>query len=150
METNNVTVAPDHYNANQLVTYKVIEDGTPTYPTAKVVDIEYYMQLGRTAQQALNNRMTQIRQLEGELEGWMENDSSADEIVSEICQIFGFNPTKEIQFEANVTVTGTVSIPLSQLSEFDIDDLDLSVYVDSHSYTVDADAEVDNISRTDF
>jgi len=39
METNNETVVPEHYNPNQLVTYKVIENGSTTYPTVKVTDI---------------------------------------------------------------------------------------------------------------
>lgn len=149
METNNETMVPEHYNPNQLVTYKVIDNGSSTYPTAKVVDIEYAMQLGRTAQQALNNRMTQIRQLEQELPTWIDEESSAADIVSEICQIFGFNPEKEVHFEATATITGTVMVPLSQFSEFDISDLDLTFYVDSHSYTIDADGEVDNIYRAD-
>lgn len=150
METNNEIVVPEHYNPNQLVTYKVIQDGVSTYPTAKVVDVEYAMQLGRTAQKALNDRVAQIRQLEGELAGWLENENDADTIVSEICQIFGFTTEKEIHFEATATITGTVSVPLSQLADFDIDELDLTFYIDSHSYSVDADGEIDSISQTDF
>lgn len=147
METTNEIVVPEHYNPNQLVTYKVIESGAASYPTIKVVDMEYYLQLGRTAQEGLNNRVSQIRQLEGELESWLENANDAETIVSEICQIFGFNPEKEIHFEASATITGVVRVPLSQLSEFDIDDLDLTVYADSHSYDVDLDVELDNIYK---
>jgi hypothetical protein len=147
METTNQILVPEHYNPNQIVTYKVIQNGDISYPTAKVVDIEYAMELGRTAQRALNDRVAQIRQLEGELESWLENANDADTIVSEICQIFGFNPEKEIQFEASATITGTVRVPLSQLSEFDIDDLDLTVYADAHGYDVDLDVEVDNIYK---
>ena len=42
METTNETVVPEHYNANQLVTYKVIStEGIATYPTVKVADLEW-------------------------------------------------------------------------------------------------------------
>ena len=45
METTNETVAPLHYNPNQLVTYKVIDldaaEQTTSWPTVKVVDLEW-------------------------------------------------------------------------------------------------------------
>ena len=144
--TTNEIVVPEHYNPNQLVTYKVISNENISYPTAKVVDVEYALELGRTAQRTLNDRMSEIRSLEGELTTWIDEDSSAEEIVDSICRIFGFNPEKEIQFEATATITGTVRVPLSQLSDFDIDDLDLNVYADAHGYDVDLDVEVDNIT----
>lgn len=154
METTNETVVPVHYNPNQLVTYKVIDLDSPeqtiSYPTAKVVDIEYALELARRTQKALDKQAALIRQLEGELVGWIENESSAEDIVSEICNIFGFSATKEIHFEATATITGTVSVPLSELSSFDIDDVDLTVYADSHSHDVEVDIEVDNISTIDY
>ena len=152
--TTNEIVVPEHYNPNQLVTYKVIDldapDQTISYPTSKVVDIEWKLEQIRHTDKALTKLAGQVRQLEGELESWLENANDADTIVSEICEIFGFNPEKEISFEATATITGTVRIPLTQLADFDIDDLDLNVYADSHSYDVDVDIEVDNISTTDF
>ena len=145
--TTNEIVVPEHYNPNQIVTYKRIDLETkqPAFVTEKVTQIEWDLEQMRHNTKVLSELRTQIRQLEGELESWLENANDADTIVSEICQIFGFNPEKEIQFEASATITGTVRVPLSQLSEFDIDDLDLNVYADAHGYDVDLDVEVDNI-----
>jgi hypothetical protein len=150
METTNETVVPEHYNPNQLVSYKVIDSqGGVSYPLTKVTEIEYQLENARYYQRVLDNQRSSIRSLEEALVGWLENDESAVTIVSEICEMFGFSPEKEIQFEATATITGTVSIPLSELADFDIDSLDLNVYVDSHSYNVDADIEVDHISVID-
>ena len=143
METTNETVVPEHYNANQLVTYKVIENGETTYPTKKVNDIEYDLDRGRYWKNAWSELSGKVASLENDLSEFLDMD--AEDIVVSICEIFGFNPSKEIEFEASVTVTGTVQIPLADLKDFDIESLDLYVNVES-SYEIDADAEVDNIT----
>ena len=147
METNNETVVPEHYNANQLVTYKVIENGVATYPTTKVNDLEYTLDRGRYWTKQWNDLSGKVARLENDLEQYLDMDS--EEIISAICEIFGFNPTKEIEFEATATITGRVLVALSDLASFDIDDMDLTVYADSHSHEVEVDVEVDHISRVD-
>ena len=147
METTE-TVVPAHYNPNQLVTYKVIDldarDQTISYPTVKVTDIEWDLEQNRHNTKNLAQYISRANMLENRLADYLDMDS--EEIVSDICSIFGFNPTKEIEFEATATITGTVSIPLADLKDFDIDNLDLYVNVDSYAYDVSADAEVDNIT----
>lgn len=146
METTE-TVVPAHYNPNQLVTYKVIDldatDQTISYPTVKVTDIEWDLEQSRRTSKRLSEYSDKVGQLENRLADYLDMDS--EEIVSDICSIFGFNPTKEIEFEASVTVTGTVEIPLAEYKDFDIDNLNLYVNVDSYEYAINADAEVDNI-----
>jgi hypothetical protein len=85
--------------------------------------------------------------LESRLPDYLDMDS--EDIVSDICSIFGFNPTKQIEFEATARITGTVDIPLSELKDFDIDNIDLYVNVDSYGYNIDADAEIEDLTRTD-
>jgi hypothetical protein len=146
METTE-TVVPEHYNSNQLVTYKVIENGVATYPTVKVVDLEWDLYQNRSNAASLSQYISKVNQLENRLPDYLDMDS--EDIVSDICSIFGFNPTKEIEFEATATITGRVLVPLSDLANFDIDDIDLTVYADSHSHDVEVDVEVDHISRVD-
>jgi hypothetical protein len=148
METTEQLV-PEHYNPHQLVTYKVITDGNASYPTSKVTDLEWKLEQSRRDSSRLVDINTKIYRLEDNLVSWIENDESAETIVSEICDLFGFNPTKEISFEATATITGTISIPLKDLADFDIDSLDLSVSVDSYEYNIDADVEIDHVSRLD-
>ena len=148
METNNETVVPAHYNPNQLVTYKVIDldatDQTISYPTVKVTEIEWDLEQARRKSKRLSEYSDKVGQLENRLPDYLDMDS--EEIIADICSIFGLNPTREIEFEATATITGTVSIPLSDLKDFDIDNLDLYVNVDSYAYEISADAEVENIS----
>jgi hypothetical protein len=143
METNNEVVAPEHYNPNQLVTYKVIDGSEVTFPTKKVTDIEYDLDRGRYWKNQWAEISSKVARLDNDLYEYLEMDS--EDIVSAICDIFGFNPTKEIEFEASVTVTGTVQVALADLKDFDIDQLDLTISVDSYSYEINADAEVDNV-----
>lgn len=147
METTNETVVPEHYNPNQLVTYKVIENGNATYPTVKVVDLEWDLYQKRTNTANLSQYISKVNDLENRLADYLDMDS--EDIVSDICSIFGFNPTKEIEFEATATITGRVTVALSDLASFDIDDVDLTVYADSHSHDVEVDVEIDHISRVD-
>ena len=138
METNNETVVPAHYNPNQLVTYKVIDldatDQTISYPTVKVTEVEWDLEQARRKSKRLSEYSDKVGQLENRLPEYLDMDS--EEIVSDICSIFGLNPTRDIEFEATATITGTVSIPLADLKDFDIDNLDLYVNVDSYAYDV--------------
>lgn len=148
METTNVIEAPVHYNPNQLVTYKVIDldatDQTVQYPTIKVVDLEWELEEGRRKSKRLDEYSSKVTQVENRLADYLEMDS--EDIVSELCDIFGFNPTKEIEFEGTATFSGTISIPLSELADFDINSVDLNVEINSWSHDIDIDnVEVDDV-----
>lgn len=151
METTNETVVPAHYNPNQLVTYKVIDldatDQTISYPTVKVTDIEWELEQKRYNAKNLAQYISNVNMLENRLADYLEMDS--EEIVADICSIFGFNPTKQVEFEATARITGTVDVPLADLKDFDIDSIDLYVTVDSYAYNIDVDADIEEITRTD-
>ena len=149
METTNIVDAPVHYNPNQLVTYKVIDldatDQTISWPTVKVVDLESELEQGRRKSKRLNEYIEKVGHVENRLADYLEMD--AEDIVSELCNIFGFNPTKEIEFEATATITGTITVPLSDVADFDINDVDLNISIDAYSYDIDDyNVEVDHIT----
>jgi hypothetical protein len=149
METTNIVDAPVHYNPNQLVTYKVIDldatDQTISWPTVKVVDLEYELDNGRRKSKRLNEYIEKVGHVERRLADYLEMD--AEDIVSELCNIFGFNPTKEIEFEATATITGTITVPLSDVADFDIHDVDLNISIDAYSHDIDDyNVEVDHIT----
>jgi hypothetical protein len=144
METTE-TMVPEHYNPNQLVTYKVIDGTETTFPTSKVTDIEWKLENYRYVDKRLSEYSSKVTQLEERLADYLEMD--AEEIVTDICSIFGFNPTKEVEFEANVTITGVVTVPLAELAEFDIESVDLNIDANSWSHDIEIyNAEVDSIS----
>ena len=148
-ETTNEVVVPEHYNPNQIVTYKVIDsdstDQTNWYPTVKVSDLEWELNQYRRERRELNRYIQQVGMLESRLPDYLDMDS--EEIVADICSIFGFNPTKEIQFEATATITGTILVPLDEIANFDVSDIDLNVYAELNSYDGEADVEIDNIYK---
>ena len=151
METNNEIVVPEHYNPNQLVTYRVIDndEGTKTtnyYPTVKVSQIEWDLEQMRQNTKNLAQYINKVDQLENRLFDYLDMDS--EEIVADICSIFGFNPTKEIQFEATATIKGTVLVPLDEVANFDVSDIDINVYADLNSYDGEVDVEIDNIYKS--
>ena len=147
MESTETTQAPLHYNPSQLVTYKVINGEEITYPTVKVTDLEWQLESFRQTENRLSSLRLSVNALEEALEGWISNETSSEDIVSEICEMFGFNPTKDIEFEATATITGIVTVPLKDLATFDIEDIDLMVTAESYSYEVNADIEVDNLYK---
>ena len=144
--TTSETVVPEHYNPNQLVTYKEIEGESVRFPTTKVTEIEYELDRGRYWRKQWDQLSGKVARLENDLEQYLDMDS--EDIVAAICEIFGFEATKEIEFEATARITGTISIPLSELKDFSINDVDLSVNVDCYNYNIDADVEIEDVSRT--
>lgn len=146
METNNETVVPEHYNANQLVTYKIINGDSVTFPTIKVNELEYTLERARTKENQLAELRLQVSSLEEKLVEWIDNDSSAVDIVAEICEIFEFTPTREVEFEASVRITGTVDVPLAEIANFDIQDVDLNIDVSSWSHNIDVDTEMEYLN----
>ena len=145
METNSAVLVPEHYNPHQLVTYKVINDNETTFPTSKVTDIEWKLENYRYVDKRLSEYSSKVGQLENRLADYLEMDS--EDIVSDICSIFGFNPTKEIEFEGTVTFSGTISVPLADVADFDIDLINFDVDINSDSGDVMIyNAEVDNVT----
>ena len=144
METNTVD-APVHYNPNQLVTYKVIDLDSPDqvahYPTEKVTQIEWALEKARQADKQLASLRLSVYNLEEKLSDWIEEDASAEFIVNELCNLFGFNATKDIEFEGTISFSGIISVPLKDFADFDIDSVQFDVDINSY----DADVSIQNV-----
>jgi hypothetical protein len=109
-----------------------------------VTDLEWDLENYRRKSKRLNEYVEKVAHVESRLADYLEMDS--EEIVSELCSIFGFNPTKEIEFEGTATFSGTISVPLSELSDFDINSIDFNVDINSWSHDIDIDnVEVDDV-----
>lgn len=150
METTNTVDAPAHYNPSQLVTYKVIDLDAPDqvahYPTKKVTEIEWALEKARLAEKQLASLRLSISNLEDMLEGWIETDASAEFIAHELCDLFGFNPTKEIEFEGTISFSGIISVPLKDIADFDIDSISFDADITTYDADVDIQSvEVDNV-----
>ena len=150
-ETTQVQEAPLHYNANQLVTYKVINGDTVTYPTEKVNQIEWTLEQARRTADKANGLQSQINRILDNMteDYWYNPNTDTETILNDLCEILQFNPVKTIEFTANITLNGTIEIPLS-----DYQDMELSDYVfenlsiDSYTGTMDVNGwDVDSVDE---
>lgn len=147
METNQVDI-PSHYNANQLVTYKVINDGVASFPTTKVNDLEWELDKARRTQERVNELLSTINQIIDNLseESWFNPNTEKETVLEELCEILKFNPVKTIEFSASLSINGAIEIPLNEAESFDLESfLSETISVDSYNGDVEIeDWRIDN------
>jgi hypothetical protein len=137
------------YNPNLLVTYKCIPETyaapeSPTFCTDKVTQIEWDLHNGRTAEQQLAKKRSDINWLEEQVGEWYDPNYTKDEVLQAIIDHFGFNPTKEMQVYGTVTFSGTISIPYAEVEDFDLSNVTIDAELSSYDY--EADLTVDDVS----
>ena len=134
MEESTVTTTPvpDTYNANLLVTYKVIRGYSDAeYATDKVASIEWDLHNGR--QNSKHNAV-----LQGKIDNAKDiiaeayADSSDQDTLRSIAEALGIELTRTIEFTATIEVSGTVEVDLLEDYELE-DDIADNLYVDSQS-----------------
>ena len=137
------------YNPHLLVTYKAVA-GTyaapeeATYLTSKVTDLEWDLHNARSREESLRSLQSTINTLEEQIVEWFDPNYSKEEVLVAICEHFGINPVKEIEVQGTVTFTGTISVPMSEIADFDLSNV--SIEADLSSYDYDADLNVDEVT----
>jgi len=96
---------------------------------------------------ALQNLNNTISALEDQIVEWFDPNYSKEEVLTAICEHFGINPVKEIEVQGTVSFSGTISVPIADLADFDLSNV--SIDVDLNSYDYDADLNVDEVSLED-
>lgn len=140
------------YNPNLLVTYKAIA-GTyaapeePTYLTSKVTELEWDLHSARAREDLLRSLQGTVKQLEDNIVEWYDPNYSKEEVLVALCELFGINPVKEIEVQGTVSFSGTISVPMSEIADFDLSNV--TIDVDLSSYEYDADLNVDEVSLED-
>lgn len=140
------------YNPNLLVTYKAIA-GTyaapeePTYLTSKVTDLEWALDTARSQKETLRNLQGTIGQLEDNIVEWYDPNYSKEEVLVALCEMFSVNPVKEIEVQGTVSFSGTISVPMSEIADFDLSNVSIEAELSSYDY--DADLNVDEVSLED-
>lgn len=136
------------YNPNALTVYKQIVDGQATYPSIKTVDLEWQLHEKRTLQDKVNGLQSKINRIIDNMteDYWYNPNTEASTILEDLCEILDFNPVKDINFSATVTVTGSLSIPLTDADGFDLGEF-LSDVISVDSYN--GDVVIDNFEIYD-
>jgi len=146
-ETSAVTV-PDTYNANLLVTYKVIHGySDATYETDKVASIEWSLHNGRESQKRVSLYLSKIDTVK-EIICEAYADSGDQDTLREIAEALDIELIKEVLFTASVEVSGTYSYNVLE-NDYDLDlesEVTDALYADSNNgnITID-DTEVCNV-----
>jgi hypothetical protein len=140
------------YNPHLLVTYKAVA-GTyaapeeATYLTSKVTDLEWELHSARAREESLRSIQGTIGQLEDNIVEWYDPNYSKEEVLVALCELFGINPVKEIEVQGTVTFTGTISVPMSEIADFDLSNVSIEAELSSYDY--DADFCVDEVTVED-
>ena len=146
-ETPAVTV-PDTYNANLLVTYKVIHGySDATYDTDKVASIEWSLHNGRQSQKQVTTLLSKIDTVK-EIICDAYADSGDQDTLRAIAEALDIELIKEVEFSASVEVTGTYSYNILE-NDYELDlesEVTDALYADSNNgnITID-DTEVCNV-----
>jgi hypothetical protein len=137
------------YNPNLLVTYKAIPETyaapeSPTFMTDKVTDLEWELHQGRTNANLAAERRLDISWLEDQIPEWYDPNYSKEEVLKALAQHFNLNPVKQMSVYGTVTFSGTISIPLDEIEDFDLSSVTIDAELSSYDY--EADLTVDDVS----
>jgi hypothetical protein len=136
------------YNPNLLVTYKYVSEtlpsDVPTFMTDKVTEIEYELHRARSYADAAHERRKDISWLEDQISEWYDPNYDKEDVLRELANHFNINPTKQVSVYGTVSFSGTVSVPVAELEDFDLSNVTIDVELSSYDY--EADLTVDDVS----
>ena len=145
-ETPAVTV-PDTYNANLLVTYKVIRGYSDAeYQTDKVASIEWDLHNGRQSQKQANMYLSKIDTVK-DIITEAYGDSDDQETLRAIAEALDIALTRTIEWSATIEVSGTMELDLLEDSDTDVEsEIYDNLNVDSNHGNIEVvDQEVTNV-----
>ena len=138
---------PDTYNANLLVTYKVIHGySDPEYTTAKVASLEWDLHNARQTQKSngiLHSKIDSVKDIITEAYA----DSDDQETLRSIAEALDIELTRTVEWSATIEVSGTIELDLLADSDTDVEqEIYDNLYVDSQSGQIEiVDTEVTNV-----
>ena len=59
-----------------------------------------------------------------------DNGTDAEDILTTLCEIIDYNPTKEVEFTATITFSGTIQVSREDQDGFDLEEILSEAYVD--------------------
>ena len=147
MEETTTPAVPDTYNANLLVTYKVIRGYSDAeYATDKVASLEWDLHNGRQSQKTvgvLNGKIDAVKEIIGEAYA----DSDDQETLRAIAEALDIELTRTVEWSATIEVSGTITLDLLADSDTDVEqEIYDNLYVDSQNGQIEiVDTEVTNV-----
>ena len=120
-EMEQTTTAPYSYDANALVTYKVINNGEVSYPTLKVNELEIHLDSYRRLQDQLAISNGQIGKILDNLDtnGWYNPNVDKEDILRDLCEILNHEPKQTVRITGNMSFEVEYDIPMEDVEDFD-------------------------------
>lgn len=120
-EMETTTTAPYSYDANALVTYKVITNGEVSYPTLKVNELEIHLDSYRNLQDQLRISNGQISKILDNLntQGWYNPNVDKEDVLRDLCEILAYEPKQTLRITGNMSFEVEYEIPLEDVEDFD-------------------------------
>lgn len=144
-------LVPESYNPNLLVTYKKIDGDVSSYPVEKVRDIEWSLEESRRMYKTLSEKQNSWYTKESKLRSLLEEvyeDSSEQEVLSQIAEIFDIPLTKEIEYTAWIRVDMTVEVELGGDPDIIADFISSNLTVDSYDSMISVNNhEIDRVEE---
>ena len=146
--TTPAVTVPDTYNANLLVTYKVIRGYSDAeYATDKVASLEWDLHNGRESQKRVSLYLSKIDAVK-EIICEAYADSGDQDTLREIAEALDIELIKEVEFSASIEVTGTYSYNVLE-NDYELDlesEVTDALYADSNNGNIEInDTEVCNV-----
>jgi hypothetical protein len=126
-------------NATMLVRTTDYTTGVTTDVPVTPLDVE-------TMQRKINNLETRltyhekmITQIKENLTyaGWYMSSVDKEDVLADLCSIIGHEPIAVLRFSANITVEGSVEVPLSEAEDYDLRyDLQDDLTVESNNFNL--------------
>ena len=146
--TTPAVTVPDTYNANLLVTYKVIHGySDATYETDKVASIEWALHNARQTQKSngvILNKIDRVKEIICEAYA----DSQDQDTLREIAEALDIELIKEVEWSASIEVSGTYSFNILE-NDYDLDlesEITDAIFAESNSGNIEInDQEVCNV-----
>lgn len=117
-------VSEELYNPNGLIALRRINHDTNenTYPLFKAVDLEGILNKNNILEQRIEAQEKQIGMVLNNLtaEGWYSENVEKDEVLRDLCEIFGYEPKREMSWTITVTVSGRTEVDMNDVEDFDI------------------------------
>ena len=142
-------VVPESYNANLLVTYKVIHGYSDAeYATDKVASIEWSLHNGRQSQKQANMYVSKIDTVKDIItEAYADSDDQ--ETLRAMAEALDIELTRTVEWSASIEVSGTIELDLLAGYDTDIEsEITDAIYAESQNGNIEiTDQEVCNVSE---
>lgn len=129
-------------------------DGTFKEHTLNRSDITNMFRVAQYREARLEAQEKQMGQVLNNLtaEGWYSKDVDKSQVLSDLCEIFGYTPQTELSWTATLTVSGTTLVNLDEVEDFDIRyTLADNLSVDSNDFNTNVDSwDVDYVDSQEW